>query len=187
VSREYTPSDKKFLPSELVDIYTTVRSKIQPNYKYIGDLTVDWGELRRLLLENHIYAPHYMQWIWNYHAKYRSLVYISMVSSATSVQLYMKTAAYTEKDRETELHIKLDIQKEVIQTELKRGRKLRDILMDESLVIGVVMRYALAHSGGLEDLVHSFCSEAEHEIIYEPLYIKLIGDYLPPGIGMQNG
>lgn len=187
MSRVYDP-DKQFSPPELALLYVTIRNKVQPDYVYVIDgMLKDWGELARLIADNHIYAPHYMRWIWDFHSKFRSLVYINMLNSANSVKLYMRDASYTEKDRETELRIKLNIQKEVVRTELKRRRELRTVLLDETLVIGVVLRYALAYSGGLEDLVSIFCAEAEYVIVFEPLYNKLLGDNLPPGTGTRNG
>ena len=166
-------------PSDLSGFYMHLRNKVHP-YSYIGDLVKDWGELCRLIDENNINAVHYMRWAWGFYTRHRPIAYVNMLNTPKSVKIYMDTAAYTEKDRETELCIKLDIQKDVVQTELTFGRELHDILLDESLVIGVVLRYALAFSGGLEELVRRFCAEAEYEITCEPLYRQLIGDKLPP-------
>lgn len=187
MSRVYDP-DKQFSPPELALLYVTIRNKVQPAYVCATESTLkDWGELARLIADNHICAPHYMRWIWDFYAKVRPIVHIKMLNSADSVQLYMRNIGYTEKDRETELRIKLNIQKEVVHAELKRRRELRTVLLDETLVIGVVLRYALAYSGGLEDLVSIFCAEAEYVILFEPLYNKLLGDNLPPGTGTWNG
>ena len=177
--------DMRFYPADLVSTYMNIRGKVQPGYTYVGDMLKDWGELSKLIHEYDISAVHYLRWIWKFYTRHKpveiGIAHVSMVASPKSLKIYMDNASYTERDRELELRVKLDIQTDVIQTEITCGRTLRDILLDESLVVGVVVRYALAHSGGLKDLVMRFCREAEHEIVCEPLYVKLLSDKLPPG------
>jgi hypothetical protein len=110
-----------------------------------------------------------------------------MVNSPKSVKLYMEQSPNTDEECEKDLRLKLDIQRDIVLTELTCGRELREILLDEELAVGVIMRYALAYCGGLEDLVRRFCAEAEYEISYEPLYGKILKDKLPPSSRPRYG
>ena len=136
-------------PSELAGIYGHLRHRAAPPYTYIGDMVKDWSGLCRLLTENNLDTKHYMRWIWNFYTLHRPIAYINMITSPKSVKIYMDQAPYKEEDRESELRLKLDIQKDVVLTEMTCGRHLQEILHDESLAIGAVMRYVLAISGGL--------------------------------------
>lgn len=174
-------------PSTLVTLYANIRSRVQPGYTYVGDMCKDWSGLCRLLDENKLNAAHYMRWMWDFRTRNRPIAYINMLTGPASVKLYMDKADYKDKDREHVLRVKLDIQKDIVLTELTLGRELPEVLVDESLAVGVVMRYALAHCGGLQNLVRQFCVEAEYEISSEPLYLRILGDKLPPVVRARHG
>lgn len=162
-------------------MYSNLRHNVQSTYSYVGDVAKDWGQLSRLLQENNINALHYMRWIWNFYTRHRPIAYVTMINSPKSVKIYMDEAPYKEEDRINELKLKLDIQTDIVLTEISCGRSIRDILVDENLALGTVMRYALSYTGGFADLVQTFRAEAERELLWEPLYLTLLEDKLPPG------
>jgi hypothetical protein len=179
-------------PVGLASIYTELRRSVQPDYNYCGDMVVDWGELSKLLNSQDINPRRYMRWAWDFYRNRllecaQPIVWVHMVNSPKSVKLYMEQAPNTDEERENDLRLKLDIQKDTVLTEMTCGRALHEILLDEELAVGVIMRYALAYWGGLEDLVRRFCAEAEYEISCEPLYGKILKDKLPPSSRPRYG
>ena len=61
---------------------------------------------------------------------------------------------------------------------LTEKRKLRDILIDADIAVGVVVRYAWATLYGDAGMQRLFSVEALTELSWEPLYFKLMSKWL---------
>lgn len=95
----------------------------------------------------------------------------------------MEKASYTPEQRSQDVRVNLDIQFEVVRQRLSFGEDLCKILSDDSLELGVVVRYVLAHHGGFTDLASGFRAEAEREVRLNPYYKQILSDKLPLGKG----
>lgn len=153
----------------------------QPHYQVVKKDEARWVSLAKMLIARGLDGGHYVKWMYDFYTTLRPVAYPKQIASPKSLQIYLQRASYNPSERLATLRVKVDIQLEVVRQQLSLGRTLRAILEDTSLEIGPVIRYVLAHRGGLADLACGFRAEAERAIGLEPLYKTVLGDKLPEG------
>lgn len=129
------------------------------------------NELHRLQINPH----NYVQFVFEYHARFTGSVCFNMIASPKSIAHYLEV----RPEREQELAVLIKVQTGKVEDLLSSGKTLRDILTDYTQPLSAVYRYALANSTGEFDLCEIFKEDAERMLLFEPLYAKLLGRLLP--------
>lgn len=179
---DYTPEDVEQLAARLLDVYVQRRKLNRRFYKPPHTSERLFKQLAKLVFEKDIDGVHFVTWAYNFFSEATKCndVFVNQIASPKTVQIYMDRAPTSKSDRESDLRLKLQLQNDVIDTELRLGRELSDILVDYTLAIGAVLRYVFASQSGIDDLAEKFREGAELEIRLNPLYREILGDKLPP-------
>jgi len=167
------------LATRMRDIYTSTCRLTRPKYRVNPNDEKYWTQLAKSLIDKGLDGAHYVRWIYDFYTTTRPTAYPRQIASPKSVQIYLQNATHKAEDRRRQLQVKLDIQLGIVRQRTSLGWSLDSILADPTLEIGTVVRYVLAHHGGLTDLASGLRADAERAIGDEPLYKAILGDMLP--------
>jgi hypothetical protein len=159
----------------LQETYLRLRQMDHPKVRIASGKEKAWEQCAADLLVANANPHAYMAFTYDSYRSKGIDVYVEMVTSTKAVRAYLDQRP--NEIRAIELKVRL--MKDTVHTQLGMGRTIREILLDQTLSLGVVFRYALACSSKELDLAAQFCDDAEEELLYRPEYLDLLGRWLP--------
>ena len=118
----------------------------------------------------------YVNWCFDEILTRHDDVYPNMLGSSKLLIPFLESYDYHNE----ELELLVKAQAKIIKVREERGEGLDSILLDEDMPVGVVLRFAVAHSRGRPDLEAYFKEDTKKQLMLRPYYRKLLSNYLPP-------
>lgn len=164
--------------AELREGYTLLRQMHSPYYRPGPQDEKQWARLAATLARNGIPHRQYLKWAYEFYADRYPVPFVNMIASDKTVKIFLERESFMA-DQEADTRLKCELQQDTLAVELQKGRTPREIVEDSSLELGVVFRYAVAHSAGLRGLVDRLRDQVARELHFNPHYREVLGSFLP--------
>ena len=174
-----TPENEKLLAlyiEALKEAFTTLKRRYRSDFQSVGRRDDPrWRQCAQLLLEKGIDPFAYMNFVFDSMTKFNHDVFpTTAVSPAMAARYEEERPA-----RETQVRLIVKLQAEELKRRIDNGESLPEVLEDPLAQLSAVMRFAAAWSEKRFDLAAKFREDAERMLAFEPLYRKLLADWLP--------
>lgn len=161
----------------LRDAYLTLRRTTRPESFGLG--RKHDPELRKLAVSlfNRRANPYsYMQYMFDCGAmRGNDVAFANIIFSPKMLNMYFME----RPEREADLKILSGLQSNLLSVQLKKGKSLERILLDQSYELNAVFRYVAALAANQPQLAKIFAEDAKRMMMFEPLYAELYKDWLP--------
>jgi len=162
---------------QLRDDYTMLRQINNPNFYPNPRHEKLWLKLAETLVRNNIQPRQYIKWAYDFYSKRFPVPYVNMLASDKTVKIFLDREPHMV-DQEANTRLLCSLQQDTLRVELEKGRTPREIVLDSSLELGVVFRYAIAQSSGLGGLADRLRDQVKRELHFNPTYKKVLGNFL---------
>lgn len=160
----------------LKEAYLNLRRRVNPDIRKVVGKESSWEDVAVLLYRNGADPYDYVDYCFNEILKRHDDVYANMVASLRMGTQYL----VDQPDRKAYLENIVFVQAGTFKDEIRRGRPVRDILLDPELPMSGLFRFATAFSLGHHDLLDRFKEDAVRMLLFKPYYKKLFEGQLPP-------
>jgi hypothetical protein len=158
----------------LKEAFVGIQRRYRPDIRRAGGDDLKWRNTAFLLLANECNPFAYMSFAFDA-CSHLGTVYPNMVTTGHMVQKYVME----RPDIESDLKLLIKLQADSISHLLKRGRSLEEVLLDTTLELSAVFRFALAWSENRHDIAARFREAAQRMLTFQPLYKQLLAKWLP--------
>ena len=162
---------------QLRDDYTLLRQMNNSNYTPRDRDEKMWMKLAESLDRNDISPRRFIKWAYDFYKMRHPVPFVNMVTSDRAVTIFLNREPHMV-DQEAETRLRCELQQATVKAELEKGRSPREIVLDSSLELGAVFRYAFACSADLRDLTERLRDQVEREVHFNPTYRKILGEFL---------
>ncbi len=166
----------------LKDAYIRKRKQWRPDYSgRLASPDQAWLSCAELLAKHNLDPYAYTQFVFDIFIGAQPDVYENQITSINLAETFV-----TERPKLIErVKLRVRIQADIVSTRIKHGETLESILGDTMAGISPVFAFAAAWSESKHQLAEGFKDDAMRMILFEPLYLELLGQYLPEGA--KNG
>ncbi len=154
--------------------YVMLQKRYRPDIKHAGGDESRWQAAAKMLLANSCDPYGYMAYAFEIFIQ-KGTVVPNMVTSLKIVERYV----LEKPDLDAELELLIQLQANLVQTYLRNGVSLPEILGNTKLEMSAVFRYALAYSEKLYDLAVRFEEDAKRMLVFKPAYRHILAKWLP--------
>lgn len=161
----------------LKGLYLLMRRRYDPSISCVASR--DYPLLTRLgkkLYHEGIDPAEYIRFCFmDYYVGKAGAVYMGMLVSPQAIAAFKST----EAERAGEFRDAIDIQCRYFEGWLSSGKDVKKILTDPAYSLGPVMRYVLAKTYGLLEILPLFEEGARMAVAFAPRYFDFFGELLP--------
>jgi hypothetical protein len=133
-----------------------------------------WAKLAAKIKSLGIPPRRYVRWAYQRLREQHAIVWVNLITSDNTFAAFAKEGV---QDTAAEL-LYIRLQLDTIVHQLKRGRRIREVLEDPMLDVGDAVRYAVARKAEEADIARRLRKSAELDLINEPLYAELLSGFL---------
>lgn len=164
--------------AEMREDFMVLRQMSNSYYRVNPKDEKQWEHLAETLVRNKIPHRQYLKWAYEFYKRRFPVPLVGPIASDNAVKIFLDREPFM-RDQKFDTALKCALQGDTLAFELKKGRTHQEIVEDSSLELGVVFRYAIAHSAGLRELAEKLRGQAERELHFNPHYREILGTFLP--------
>lgn len=171
-----SPARVEAYVAALKDAYVTLRRRYRPDYSGRFTSSPDsWVRCAQVLVANDLDPYAFAQYVFDWIAESAGDVYENQITSLRLAESFRQERPKLAE--RTNLRVRLEADELSMLT--KTGYSLEEALTNPCSQISPVFAFAAAWSEKKFDLAERFRADAKAMILFEPLYAKLLGQWLP--------